>query len=734
MLRDGRGVPRDLEKAKKALDTAHYGGVADASFELARMLADEGRPADRQRVIHMLGGAARAGHEGARARLRAEADRGSVDAQLALGRTYLATGDRKGGLQRLRQAMAGGSQDALLDLAAGLSVGEASADERAEALMLYGAVQRADLVALAAVLRGDVARGPSPAPAALTPPSGAWGLPAHEAAWFARWGFAPTLSRGDIATQMQMSRIAQRLPEAVLAARAGDAVAIHLAMHELHRRCTAARADLRSCAANMYWMEARPSYRVPVSRKTATDQFTTFQLEELEGMKNADAIGKALDAGAGGLPDYVAAEYYYRLAVNEFLRWQHRFDERAAWAHYRLAHIYENGLTGAADKARAAKHLEHAAEFGHAAAAYAIAHRYLAQGGSDAESSAAHYFRIAGDRGVADGSFRYAQALETGKIAEAKGPQRLYEHYRKAALAGHVPAISGVARAYWNGWGVAKDEAQAEEWWARAARAGDPEAAWLVAVRYSNRQDFQGGLPYLRQAAAGGYPGAAELVPKWAAAGERRATESNGFLAAARFLADVANAYTQQREQERAIQQAQWAAYSNVGQWSSSGTTGSSSGGSSSSSGGTSSSSGGQGGSSGTQGSAGADGGASQSSVGSGRAGSTTSGSSGGGEAGGNDGADAAGSAEGRTSPGQGRNMPGLTIEKAPDRRAELAAAQRAAQKAEADRLARAAEFQAKAAADAAAAKAAEEARRNARIIACYGSLEAFKRATASCQ
>ena len=383
-------------------------------------------------------------------------------------------------------------------------------------------------------------------------------VPAHEQAWLDRWNVTPQM-RYDTPRLLDSSRIASRLDEAERAAREGDQVAYVLVALEHNRRCKGGRRIVReACAAYAAWRgEWGALHRTEVS--PALRSFHMLD-NRRDGLRlRALEAGQIFDLGVGGPAEPAPAQLFYQLALLS--------DDAAeqAEANYRLGRMHEDGRLGA-DLSQARRletirtHYSRAAEAGHPMAAYVMAHISLAEAGDGGPAHlktwAAGYFRDAANGGIADAAWRYARMLETGEVQEARGPETLLRYYRMGAERGHVPSMAGVARAYYQGWGVREDERQAEEWWKRAAEAGDPEAAWIVANRMARRNDFSGGLPYLRRAAEGGYPGAQAQLQQWTSRGVRERSLSNTLLGVLEFIGDVGAAYERQRQEEVAVQEA----------------------------------------------------------------------------------------------------------------------------------------------------------------------------------
>lgn len=386
-------------------------------------------------------------------------------------------------------------------------------------------------------------------------------LPANEAAWFARWNLPPgndaSLGRSFVEqrkARMARSRISSRLPEALAAERSGDVVAGYLIALELDRRCIGGQQpDPSACAALFDWVhEPNTSRSKPVSAATARFQMWDPN-HDGEIYARLYDIGSILEVGVGGRADMRRAVGFYKWAIDA------QDDHQRREANYRMGRLTESGKLGAADPALARKYYEAAAYHGHGMAAYLLANMILKSGGPQAQQKAAAYFAVAAGAGVADAAFRYARMLETGQAQTYKASRKIYLNYRIGAAKGHAPSISGVARSYANGWGVPRDAAQAEAWWKTASDAGDPEAAWEVANLNARRGDHAGGLPYLRRAAAGGFPGARDLLANWQAAGVRERSLGNSLLSVLEFIGEVGAAYQEQRSRELAAQEAYWA-------------------------------------------------------------------------------------------------------------------------------------------------------------------------------
>ncbi|MBL8446336.1 MAG: sel1 repeat family protein [Zoogloeaceae bacterium] len=143
-----------------------------------------------------------------------------------------------------------------------------------------------------------------------------------------------------------------------------------------------------------------------------------------------------------------------------------------------------------------------------------------------AEFKMAHYgearqiwFALA-ERGVAEAWFNLGILAEDG-LGEPRDPALALARYRHGAEAGSVKAQYRLAQIYQEGRLVTADAAQARYWLARAAEAGDPEAAAQLKAQRSGVAD-----PYLaaRELEARGQPEeAAAAYRRLSATGDLRA-------------------------------------------------------------------------------------------------------------------------------------------------------------------------------------------------------------------
>ena len=402
-------------------------------------------------------------------------------------------------------------------------------------------------------------------PGYVPPPPRSTSLHAWEKAWFDRWGATvqdvPALVRpADTTDVLQRFRVAPRFREMAEAGRQGDAVARMLVAHELNRRCNGGRRlNYRDCLAWFDWAER---YGKPI--KEASEPVYRLQPWNFRLSARGDRmhqIGRMFELGEGGPVNTRHARIAYAWGTG-------RGDPPDAFAEskFRLGMLHERGLGGPANRTFAYNAYKEAADLGHPMANFLMGVE-LARTPAEIQS-AAYHFRDAGNAGIAEGAYRYAMLLYEGKASarmrkgknDPTAAELCHAYFRKAALAGHVHAAVMVGRTYSRGLGVPADEAKAEEWWKRAARAGDAEGAFLTANAYGRRSDFPGGLPWLKRAAAGNYPRSREMLQQWQAAGWREKSLLGDLLSVVTFLGEGAAAYEQQRQAQIDYQNAQWLA------------------------------------------------------------------------------------------------------------------------------------------------------------------------------
>jgi TPR repeat protein len=538
--------PWTAEQSEKADVPAAQAGDLDAQISLAR--AYEARPAGdpkRSLAVEFWGAASVSGRPETLDALLRHARAGDVRAQVFLGRALLVrdTGkDRAAGLDWLRRAADARSVDASFMLGCLLGVSPNKA-ERAEAVVRLDRAAKADpkLAPWARLLSEQIGPRNVRAPWRLAPaarlrdevqyrwPEAAqWQSARH-------WGLAKM--SGEMAAVLTQTRASERLFELSEAAYAGDPTAQILVNWEVGRRCSWGKTLQRSACAAFQGTWPR-NLNAPISGLYAGSKPVTRMLD----------VGLMFELGVNGPKDPATARAYY-----EKLQWSGNTKEEleAAWRLYGM----EKGNVGrAGDPSKAEDYLRHAADGGHPMANYAL--------GLDCEKRglykcAASRLRAAADGKIADAAYRYAELLVSGKAVVPDGPAHIFKYFRIAALAGDIRGFDGVARAYWNGWGVPKDDAKAEEWFQKGGRAGDPKAAWAAGNLAGRRGDWPGSIPWYRLAAKGGYPGAQDKLNRLAADGWRERSLGGFFMTMLDYAGAVAVGMEQAYQYQAALQDEQ---------------------------------------------------------------------------------------------------------------------------------------------------------------------------------
>jgi TPR repeat protein len=538
--------PWTAEQSEKADAPAAQAGDVDAQMSLAR--AYEARPASdpkRKLAVEYWGAASVSGRPETLDNLLRHARAGDVRAQVFLGRALLVrdTGkDRAAGLDWLRRAADARSVDANFMLGCLLGVSP-NKSERAEAVVRLERAGQWDptLAPWARLLSEQIGpRNVRPiwrlAPAARLreevryrwPESAQWQSARH-------WGLAKL--SGEMLAVLAQARASDRLFELSEAAYAGDPTAQILLNWEVGRRCSAGKTLQRSACAAFHGTWPR-NLNAPISGLYAGSKPVARMLD----------VGLMFELGVNGPKDPVTARTFY-----EQLQWSSNTTDglEAAW---RLYGMEKAKPAGTGDPDKALEYLRHAVDGGHAMSNYAM--------GLDCEQRgqykcAARRLQIAADARIADAAYRYAELLVSGKAVVPDGPSHIYKYFRMAALAGDTRGFDGVARAYWNGWGVPKDDAKAEEWFQKGGRAGDPKAAWAAGNLAGRRGDWPGSIPWYRLAAKGGYPGAQDKLNRLAADGWRERSIGGFFMTMLDYVGAVATGMEQAYQYQAALQEEQ---------------------------------------------------------------------------------------------------------------------------------------------------------------------------------
>ena len=139
-----------------------------------------------------------------------------------------------------------------------------------------------------------------------------------------------------------------------------------------------------------------------------------------------------------------------------------------------LGQMLLDGVGMAQDPYAGLQWLTQAARAGHAVAMNTVGRCYENGWGTDPDAQAAReWFRQAAEAGLDQGLFNYANHLASGRGGVEPDMAQAYTLYRRAAELGYARAIGVVGRFYETGEVVARDLAQAMDWYARAAQGGD---------------------------------------------------------------------------------------------------------------------------------------------------------------------------------------------------------------------------------------------------------------------
>lgn len=725
----------DLEGARK--------GDVQAQMAMARRLeSGEAGVQDLTQAAHWWGAAALSGGAEPEAALRRLAKAGVPQAQLYYGRILVARGGDAAiaeGAGWLRKAGDAGLARANVSLAS-LLAASPSRGERSVAAMRYleAGQQDPSLKTLTDVLSRQVGRTPrsragrlapgQPLPRAQQPPTTTAEITRSQAYW--------GLTGSALYDADRARGVAQtRLFEAAEAMVAGDPSAPRITYAWLAKACDdGQRLDMTACVA----LTDLPD----LARYSNVMSGLRYGAE----LPRALDIAHALELGIGVPQDPKRALMLYDRITQGDMSSKTRGE-----AFYRMAMMAKNGVGGPKDDKRAKDLLLAASVAGHGSASYMLGLEQLKTARTREDwRGVGSYLAHAGDTGIADAAFRYAELILNTNTVESDRPNEdVYKYYQIAAVGGHPKGVLRLGQAYRSGWGVPRDNARAAHYFEQAARAGDPEAAWWAAILYMERTDWPGAMPWLKRAAQGGYPGAQAKLNEIVAAGYYERSLGGFFMSVLDFAGDAASSIAegamiaQRQHQARIDEEIRFSmqvtaairangGYSQTGSSSS----GSSSSGGSGGSGGSDSGGGGSApqGSGADSGGGGGYGDAASASSGLGASGADAAqgGSSNGGADNGSGGSFDLGSSGNSGGDSGGGSSGGAIIVDdggAAEWKAELGRREAAAQQAENDRKAQEAIDRAAFEAEQIRMDAETNARNERRIIACYGSMEAYKRA-----
>ena len=126
--------------------------------------------------------------------------------------------------------------------------------------------------------------------------------------------------------------------------------------------------------------------------------------------------------------------------------------------------------------------------------------------GSDQE--ALHALIVEGDKGNPYAQYRLGLLYRVGIGAVSRDDAQAAQWWRKAAQQGNAEAQNQLGFLYVNGEGVSRDYAQAAQWWNKAAQQGNAEAQQHLGALYANGQgvpqDLAQAVQWWRKAAQQG--------------------------------------------------------------------------------------------------------------------------------------------------------------------------------------------------------------------------------------
>lgn len=177
-------------------------------------------------------------------------------------------------------------------------------------------------------------------------------------------------------------------------------------------------------------------------------------------------------------------------------------------AEFQQARKFENGEGAAKDLKEAAAWYRRAAEKGHAAAQYDLAHcLHHGLGVPRDDQEAVVWYRRAAEQDFAEAQSQLAFMFLNG-LGTAEDPNSAFRWYRRSAEAGCPSGQNGLGHCYAQGVGVVKDEKEAVAWYRKAADQGLEEAMDnLGDMHYAGRgveKDYAEAVRWYRQAATKG--------------------------------------------------------------------------------------------------------------------------------------------------------------------------------------------------------------------------------------
>lgn len=142
-------------------------------------------------------------------------------------------------------------------------------------------------------------------------------------------------------------------------------------------------------------------------------------------------------------------------------------------AMYSLGLVRARGLGAEKDTAKAVTWFEKAAELGLARAMYSLGVLYAGSGAVEADTDkAVDFFRRAAEAGHFAAMNKMGMAYVSGSGVETKDFRIAVNWYARAAKRENLPAMYNLGVMMSRGWGVPKDNEQANKWFRRAGLAG----------------------------------------------------------------------------------------------------------------------------------------------------------------------------------------------------------------------------------------------------------------------
>ncbi|KAJ3101573.1 hypothetical protein HDU97_001252 [Phlyctochytrium planicorne] len=185
------------------------------------------------------------------------------------------------------------------------------------------------------------------------------------------------------------------------------------------------------------------------------------------------------DEGEGIEKDAAEAARLYRLSA----------EAGNAISQFYYATALEQGRGVERDIGEAARMYRLAAEQGDPDAAAGLAHCYLSGDGiAKSYKDAIKWFRVAADAGEPDAQYMLGMLLKKGETnSGSKSSSEALLWLRRSARQGHADALFEVGVAHEIGFGVPIDFGKASRWFARAAKAGHPTAAQRIVIGHGSR-------------------------------------------------------------------------------------------------------------------------------------------------------------------------------------------------------------------------------------------------------